>query len=123
MIGNRVFLSILWMLVFILSLPAPVCAQEDLPVPAPGLYMPELRDARPSFLPLPLMPRLYGFRDFANTTESLRTHPQPRAYQFKELALFCKIEVKMEKALRIPIRMRLGDVPYVDWMEGKRKNY
>lgn len=40
-----------------------------------------------------------------------------------DLALFCKIEVKLEKKARIPVKFRLGDVQYVDYIEGKLKNW
>ncbi|MEZ4984210.1 MAG: hypothetical protein R2795_04100 [Saprospiraceae bacterium] len=40
---------------------------------------------------------------------------------YLELAFFCRVEVKMEKAARIPVLFRLGDVPYVDKLEGKRE--
>jgi hypothetical protein len=43
------------------------------------------------------------------------------AYRYEDLAFFCRLEVKMEQALRFPVKFRLGDVPYVDWLEGKRK--
>lgn len=47
----------------------------------------------------------------------------PRAWCYSDLAFFCKIEVKMEKAVRFPIKFRLGDVQYVDQLEGKRSSY
>ena len=43
----------------------------------------------------------------------------PRSWCYSELALFCKLEVKMEKAARFPVKFRLGDVQYVDRLEGK----
>lgn len=47
---------------------------------------------------------------------------QPRAYNFQQLSLFCKLEVHIEKAVKLPVRLRLGDVQYVDWLEGKRRS-
>ena len=47
----------------------------------------------------------------------------PKVYNYKELAFFCKLEVKMEKNAKLPIKVRLGDVDYVDWLEGKRDQY
>ncbi len=44
----------------------------------------------------------------------------PRAYVYEELGIFCKWEVKIEKAARLPIKVRLGEVQYVERMEGKR---
>lgn len=43
----------------------------------------------------------------------------PKAYSFEHLAFFCRLEVKMEKASKMPVRFRLGSVPYVDQLEGK----
>lgn len=45
----------------------------------------------------------------------------PIIYSYNNLAFFCKIEVKMEKAAKLPIKFRLGDVDYVDRLEGKRQ--
>ncbi len=47
----------------------------------------------------------------------------PKAYRYNELGFFCKMEVKMEKNAKLPIKVRLGDVDYVDWLEGKRTRY
>jgi hypothetical protein len=46
----------------------------------------------------------------------------PKAYCYADLAFFCKVEVRMEKSLRIPVKFRLGNVEYVDYLEGKRKS-
>lgn len=47
----------------------------------------------------------------------------PAAYAYKDLAFFCKIEVQLEKAVKLPIKFRLGSVDYVDYLEGKRASY
>ena len=49
--------------------------------------------------------------------------PIPQAWCYQELAFFCRIEVKMERAARFPIKFRLGDVQYVDQLERKRPSY
>lgn len=54
---------------------------------------------------------------------SRKQEPMPKAWQYKDLAFFCKMEVKMEKAARFPIKFRLGDVPYVERLEGKIPSY
>jgi len=56
---------------------------------------------------------------------SAKTNPQqiPLVYAYKHLALFCKLEVKLEQTLQMPIKVRLGSVDYVDWLEGKRDRY
>ena len=47
----------------------------------------------------------------------------PAAYAYKDLAFFCKIEVQLEKAVKLPVKFRLGSVDYVDYLEGKRASY
>lgn len=47
----------------------------------------------------------------------------PRAWCYSDLAFFCKVEVKMEKATHFPIKFRLGDVQYVERLEGKIPRY
>ena len=56
---------------------------------------------------------------------SAKSNPQqiPLVYAYKHLALFCKLEVKLEQTLQMPIKVRLGSVDYVDWLEGKRDRY
>ena len=52
------------------------------------------------------------------------TKPQtiiPNLHRYEHLPIFCKFEVKMEQAVKFPIKMRLGDVEYVDRLEGKRQ--
>ena len=43
----------------------------------------------------------------------------PMLYQAQELAFFCRWEVKMEKASKMPVKFRLGEVQYTERMEGK----
>lgn len=40
-------------------------------------------------------------------------------YCENDLALFCRMEAKMERILHTPVRFRLGSASYVDWLEGK----
>ncbi len=47
----------------------------------------------------------------------------PSVYAYKDLAFFCKIEVKLEKVMKLPVKFRLGSVEQVDYLEGKRKDY
>lgn len=44
---------------------------------------------------------------------------QPYAYDAQHLAFFCRLEVRLEKATKIPVRFRIGDVQQVDYLEGK----
>jgi len=47
-----------------------------------------------------------------------------KAYNYCDhLAFFCRIEVKLDKKVDIPLRLRLGTVDYVDRLEQKRSDY
>lgn len=40
-------------------------------------------------------------------------------YAVEDLTFFCRLEVKIEKKLRMPFKFRLGEVQYTERMEGK----
>ena len=44
----------------------------------------------------------------------------PDAYA-RNMGFFCRQEWRWEKTVRIPLRLRLGSLEYVDRMEGKRR--
>lgn len=44
---------------------------------------------------------------------------QVQVYRYEELALFCKLEVLMERQVGLPIKVRLGEVNAVERLEGK----
>ena len=52
-------------------------------------------------------------------TNPLQITPIPKAYCYEDLAIFCKLEVKLEKTLKFPVKIRLGEVNYVEMLEGK----
>ena len=54
-------------------------------------------------------------------TQAMGSHPSriPQAWSYRDLAFFCKLEVKMEKATNFPIKFRLGEVQYAENREGK----
>lgn len=43
----------------------------------------------------------------------------PELYRVCDLPVFCRVEVKIEKAVSFPVKFRLGSVEHVDWLEGK----
>ncbi|MDX1942579.1 MAG: hypothetical protein SFU99_18585 [Saprospiraceae bacterium] len=67
---------------------------------------------------LPLNPN--AFKPL-NLSPDKPTNPYPNLHRYEHLPIFCKIEVKMEQAAKFPIKVRLGDVEYVDRLEGKRQ--
>jgi len=50
------------------------------------------------------------------------TGPIPKAYQYDDLAFFCKIEVQVEQKIKIPIKFRLGEFNQIERLEGKPFN-
>jgi hypothetical protein len=40
-------------------------------------------------------------------------------WSYRRLGLFCKLDVQLERGLRLPVLIRLGDAQRVDAMEGK----
>ena len=53
----------------------------------------------------------------SNSSPALKQ--QPLCYSTADLAFFCRLEVKIESATKMPVRFRLGDVQQVDYLEGK----
>ena len=47
------------------------------------------------------------------------SYQAPKVYQYQDLAFFCRLEVKMDRASKMPVRFRLGSVDYVNRLEGK----
>lgn len=48
---------------------------------------------------------------------TLLTAPVPKAYNYEHLGAFCKFEVQLEKAVRLPVKVRLGEVQYTEQLE------
>ncbi|MBI3883893.1 MAG: hypothetical protein HY305_06730 [Sphingobacteriales bacterium] len=45
----------------------------------------------------------------------------PAAFYLSQIGFFCKQEIKMDKAIKIPFRFRLGSIASCDWLEGKQR--
>jgi len=43
----------------------------------------------------------------------------PRIYNYQEIGIFCKLDVKLDKVSKLPVRFRLGTQEVVDRKEGK----
>ncbi len=43
----------------------------------------------------------------------------PTPWSYQRLAAFCKLDVQLERRMRMPVLFRLGDVQRVEAMEGK----
>ncbi len=65
-------------------------------------------------------PDVFNLRSIMTQPGSL---PSQASYNCNELAFFCRLEVKMEKAAKLPVKFRLGDVQEVDYLEGKYEGW
>ena len=91
-----------------------------------GLQIPALSSPNHSHLNAPLLHQpLQIIEEVPQLAPSIRqalVTPNPAVnYHCPELAFFCRIEVELEKSAKLPVKFRLGDVQYVDWLEGKRE--
>lgn len=71
----------------------------------------------PRFPKLLLAPQ--NFVDYKKNI-SLNITPSTATQSF---GFFCRAELKTDAALKVPIRFRLGSLPYCDYMEGKTRMY
>jgi hypothetical protein len=44
----------------------------------------------------------------------------PGDFSTRQLGFFCKNEIRFETATKIPLKFRLGSLPFCNWMEGKK---
>lgn len=75
-----------------------------------------LNDSNNSAAPLPSLKSML----LGNPADLNLDRKAPLCIGGTSLPFFCKIEVEMEKASKMMVRFRLGDVDVVDRMEGKR---
>ena len=49
--------------------------------------------------------------------------PVSAGFYAANLGFFCKQEIKFQKAVKFPLKFRLGSVQQCDWMEGKPNSF
>ena len=69
------------------------------------------------------LPSLQTVFQTSNPIEKTGSYFSMKKNQPQELAFFCDIEAKVEKASKLPVRFRLGDVQTVDRKEGKWQQF
>lgn len=110
-----VLLGVIWMLATL-----PAIAQE----PIAGQPLIALNPYRKAVVQPLFTPKYFAgfpFKTFIPAFPTRIDGPAPikPAFSPTDLAFFCRLEYKMEKALKFPVRIRLGEVQYVEEMEGK----
>jgi hypothetical protein len=66
-----------------------------------------------------------AFHAIKMSKEDIKTVPirlLPQDYYTAGLGFFCKKEIQVQRAIKVPVKFRLGSVAYCDAMEGKH-NY
>lgn len=73
-----------------------------------------------------LFTRLVGQASMDSTRTALKPPPvqldlahMPSTYSYANLGIFCKLDVQLERRLRMPVLFRLGDARQVEAWEGK----
>jgi len=103
-----------------------LCANSQSDLKLSGKSLPQLR-AESQEVPLPNTslskpgkPRFaVEAPSYPTLRESLAVSTPPKAWRYCDLALFCRLEVQMEKAVKFPLKLRLGETQQVERMEGK----
>lgn len=67
-------------------------------------------------------PFSYSFinNSYSKLSNNIPNSGIPANFYSCNIGFFCKEEIKLEKAVKMPVKFRLGSVQYVDWMEGKK---
>ncbi len=55
----------------------------------------------------------------AVNSEVQKPYAAPKVYNYQDLGIFCKLDVQLEKTLKIPVIFRLGEAQQVARKEGK----
>ncbi|MBX2870679.1 MAG: hypothetical protein KTR30_01225 [Saprospiraceae bacterium] len=115
-------------LIVLLLLSVPFLSQAQ-PWSIAGHSLPELRQSQnlppstPSISPsIKFLQLITNSEPTGLSLQEIMLHTpsqQPRAWSYQDLAFFCKLEVKLEKATKLPIKFRLGEVQYAENREGK----
>jgi hypothetical protein len=89
-----------------------------------GLSLKSVKKATPSVGLPPQYPSVFlpknALNAYQNPSLSVKKPTQvPSVFSVEALPFFCKIEYKMGLNKKLPVKFRLGDVQYVDELEGK----
>jgi len=84
-----------------------------------------------SLLPIPTLKLKHFDALHANTSQIISldfkgnspiktsNHTSPVVYSYHHLGIMCKLDVQLEKSMKLPVKFRLGTQEYVDRLEGK----
>jgi hypothetical protein len=78
-----------------------------------------MQDTCKIFAPNPLVKNVLKLQTFPTTYLNSSINTLPANQYTKMIGFFCKKELELEKALKVPVRFRLGSVAYTDKMENK----
>ena len=97
-----------------------VLCQENVKSPFPAHLVPAIERLPVSTMGLTLRP-IQGHINANPSPQPMMRLPNPVSSDFycNSLGFFCRQEWKVEKAIAIPFRFRLGSVAEVDRLEGK----